>query len=307
VRRLALTLFITSTTLLSASERLTIGGEALYWKPAACSYEYARIDTLAAAPFADRISSIDPSFDPGFRLYAGYQRGDCSCQISYLYLQSHHTSSVSRGGAASLSILGLVATDYTRGEAHLTFDYQNVDVRVVRCLARKNRLSFSGSATARWIDIERKAKVRGTGANLVGAGTLIQISETQGGGLGIGLQAEAVLSCCTAFVGFDLMALVETARIRRFERVEIHGLVTKLKYGALTYPAPALDFQLGLSTSTMIGCLMLSAEVGFESQYYWNALRYARPAQVNRALQDEPVNCRDVGFIGPYVGIRGQF
>lgn len=276
---------------------LSVGVQALYWKPSHCAYEYARTAAGQGNPSIISVSDIKADYDWGFRALAGYECGCFYSQVSYQWLQTDDQAVANQSEAIGLSR----ANDQVR--ARLFYEYQNVDLRAGQYLHHSGGCHFGVFGNVRWVDLKRNNRVDGFTAN--GSSSWTQKARFNGAGLGVGTSGNFCLwEGLNGFGEFNLMGIIGDRKTPTSQTIPDTGPIVNIRFRSNTCVIPAMDFRVGLDYKFCTCGTTIALEVGYEMNYYWNALEYESPTGVTTTGVRE---CFDVGFAGPYLGGRITF
>ncbi len=288
-----------------------VGAHALYFKPMHCAYAYAQTTNPAAPPNTVKIFDIKADYDWGFRVFVGYI-SDCTfVDVSYLWLETGDSQELDTAGLPGIAPIGVTAgTTIPRVRAFLGFDYQNVDIRIGQFLHRRCGCDFNVFANIRWVDIERRNQVIATSfpGGVPGATSWRQKAEFDGAGLGVGSAGEFCVWRDVNFFGsFNFMGIIGDRKTPRSVVVTDAGAVSTISWRSNTCVIPAFDFRLGLNYTWNCACTVVTLELGYEGNFYWNALEYQTGVQNAAATTNPTRECHDIGFAGPFFGGRVMF
>ena len=276
---------------------LSVGAHALYWKPSHCAYEYARTTPGQGNPSIISVSDIKADYDWGFRVLAGYECGCFYSQVSYQWLQTNDSAQADQAEAIGLSR----GNNQVRGR--LFYEYQNVDVRAGQYLHHGAGCHFGVFGNVRWVDLKRNNRV--VGLTDEGSSSWAQKARFDGAGLGVGTSGSFCLwQGLSGFGEFNLMGIIGDRETPSSETISAAGEVSTIRFHSNTCVIPAMDFRVGLGYKFCTCWATVDITVGYEMNYYWNALEYESPTGTTTTGVRE---CFDVGFAGPYIGGRVTF
>jgi Legionella pneumophila major outer membrane protein precursor len=275
----------------------TAGAHALYWKPSHCAYEYARTEAGQGNPSIISVSDIKADYEWGFRVFGGYAQGCFYSQLSYQWLQTTDNATANQAEAIGLS----GGNNQVRGR--LFYEYQNIDIRAGQYLHHGRGCHFSVFGNVRWVDLKRNNRIEGLSE--AGVASWTQKAKFDGAGLGVGTAGEFCLwQGLNGFGEFNLMGLIGDRKTPLHQTTSTAGAVSNVRFSSNNCVIPAMDFRVGLNYTFDCWCSTFGLEVGYEMNYYWNALEYEAPTGTNTTGVRE---CFDVGFAGPYIGGRVTF
>ena len=286
-----------------------IGAHALFWTPVTCAYDYV-VNSPAAtptAPFIGTVSALKCSTDWGFRVFGNYLL-DCSfIGLGYQWFKSKTADS--RTGA-DLRIKGGGAVNSGRVAARQTIEYQNVDLRWGQYLHRTCGCNFYLFGNARWVDLSYRRSIRQQVLNTDQIRLVTEKSSLQGGALGVGTGAEFDLWCGIGLFGeANVLGVIAERSTRNINFIDPNPAQSvSARYPSDTCINPELDFRIGLNYSYTCGCWTFVGEIGYEVDYFWDAVAFP----TNTATQlvgpsDWVVVCQNVGFSGLFFGGRVLF
>ncbi len=286
-----------------------VGAHALYWKPMHCALAFAQT-TDAGPPQVTTVRDIKADYDWGFRVFAGYVQDCTFADASYLWLETGDPAELNTG-ILNISPVGLNSTNSPRTRAFLGFSYMNVDVRVGQFLHHQCGCDFSVFANARWVHLRRKNRNKAdtfTGG-FPGATSWVQRAEFDGGGLGVGTSGEfCVWNGFNFFGAFNFMGVIGNRKTNLSRLITNDtGGVTNIAWSSNQCIIPAMDFRLGVNYSWNCMCTTLIFELGYEGNYYWNALEFQRGVAGNPPTNNTARDCEHIGFAGPFFGARVLF
>jgi hypothetical protein len=271
--------------------------EAIWWMPLQRNYDFAIIPGTNTETFKALAS---PHL--GGRIQGRYDRDCLFAQLSYLYLRTTDTAEINRANANIL--MPQLPVGLNRVRAQLKHRYQNVDLRVGRYLLKECENTFYLFSNARWVDINYREST--TGASPAFQVNFLQKANFEGGGLGVGFGGSyGLFGGLSCFGEFGPMAVIgrQTAPI---QRATINGGVSFFNMTDQTCVIPATDFLFGLRYRYDCSCLSILAQVGYEINYYWDALKYI-PFSGGVTLAGPPSRCFHEGFAGPSASLKVIF
>lgn len=256
------------------------GAEALYWKPCVTPFQYA--STGEASNLTQKF--INPDYHWGFRIYGAYFTEDlCNfVKLGWVYLHTSDAGSVkgviNEGGAS-------------KAEASLKLRYNRVNLRGGHYFTRGKCLNTYIYAGARYIEIRdrRALKTTGTASGVVKENN---ISRFEAGGFEVGLGAEYNIGC-----GFNFTASVAptvaigSKRFNSLTQSDPHQ----------TACVPGGDLRLGVNFAGCCCGTRLTAELGYEMQYYFDPYTL-RPFDAPNLPFDT-----NAGFAGLYLSLGVRF
>ena len=304
------------------------GVDVLYYKPTMCPWRFVRAESADGLANNFRYPSLKPDYDWGVRVFGGYTQGCFFAQMGYQWMRSKDTVRAVRtsqeiGGfgfvIGELLIPGANA-GWNSATARLKLTYQNVDLQIGQSVIRKGGCDWQVFGSIRWVYLEETRQLRGEGfespsnTNPV-TGKFDSISRFNGAGLGVGTRGDFnICGNLDAFGELNLMAIIGDRHLRKRRVVEFDGEVFNFNYNSHTCIVPGSDLRIGLRFSMYACNATLVGELGYELEYYLNALEGDRTSFIDITTTtdgrfaggSEPA-CRDVGFAGPYAGLRFLF
>lgn len=288
-----------------------VGADVLYWKPTHCTWNYATLFFPDQSnPTNVRTFDLKSDYDFGFRVNVALLRNCLYTQASYLWIKTNDDQKARVQPDSVLVISSFTDTlpantSLAQANARQRFTYQNFDIRLGNYLHRSRGCDFHLFANLRWAEIEKEQLLRGTvedtGGNALFGGQLERDFRFYGIGLGVGMGGEFCL-----FQGFNalgevgLMGLIGNRKVRRHYFLDPLGEATDTTYPTQTTVVPAAQFRLAINYSWCTQCATIIAELGYELDYYWNAINFTNAPTWDRF-------CEDAGFAGPYAGVQVVF
>ncbi len=273
------------------------GADALYWSPMACSWAYGRLINVGAIS----MQSIKPDYEWGLRVFGLYTRNCFFAQLSYTWLE---TRNATRRQDLLFPDGFPVATILNGAVAKLAYDYQNVDLRLGQYLHKTCGCQFNLFGNVRWVEIEERRTLTGDSqvTPAPGPAQLAYKAQFSGVGLGVGSGGEyAICGTLKAFGSINFMAIIGS-RDNPTNQAQMTTQARRVDYASHTCVMPATEFRFGLNYETTCRCLTTVWEIGYEVDYYWNALE-----RVSQETGANVRNCIDLGFAGPFIGGRVLF
>jgi Legionella pneumophila major outer membrane protein precursor len=275
-----------------------VGAHALYWKPMTCAWAYGSL----ARPNEMLVKTIKPDYAWGFRLFGLYTRDCFFAQLTYTWLQT-------RDGTDRLDELNVngfinLVNQLNRAAAKLDYDYQNVDLRLGQFIHRSPGCQFNLFGNVRWVEIEENRHLFGNNqlTGDLGAASITYKTEFSGVGLGVGTSGEYGLGCnFNAFGQLNFMAIIGD-RQNPNNHIRTAARASTIDYKSNTCIIPAADLRFGFNYEWTCRCLTTVWEIGYETNYYWNVLE-----RVSQDADGNVRDCIDLGFAGPYAGVRILF
>ncbi len=270
-----------------------LGVHALAFTPMICGYDFASVSVTGGdIPTA----TVACQLDWGFRIFGRYL-SDCSfAHLSYQWYESNVTNSA--GAPFNTFRGGFVAE---RGRAELHLEYQNVDVQVGTYLHRATDCRFFFFGNVRWVDLHYRRTV--SPQNQMGiVQRLNEKSDFSGIALGVGAGTELDLPCSFGIFGEANLLGVFGQRSSTDVLTTNAETRTPVKYKSEDCISPEMAWRFGLSYTCGWDCVELKGEIGYELDYFWNAIAFPEEQPENRFR-----HCENIGFSGLFFGLRFTF
>lgn len=290
------------------SVNISVGAEVLYWKACAEPFHYGE---FADPNVLDRQLTLDPNYQAGFRIVANV--ADVS-YCKFLNLEWAHV----KGSSKETKTNGtppIVLTYYdfiqsqTGGasnsiQARQDTDYDKVSLKAGYRFCGNDCSWLYGYMGGRWIRIDVKNASK---ADLITPVTndidqVTHCTEFNAGGFEVGFGANANLWC-----GFEASIraggiAVIGRRDHEFFQLDIdENLARKNRYSS-SLCTGGFEIRGGLNYTYCCACWSLRAEVGYELDYYLNALLREQPT-----LNSPNIIAENFGIGGPYFGFSIGF
>lgn len=338
---------------------VTLSASALLWRVGACDTTYAQSSvtdaegrTFAATDF----KYLNPGWDWGVRVSAALDRSCYWGEVDYLWYEANGLASAKPPGATdnaqALNILVVVGApgSWERVRANSSTRYQHATVSAGLPFCCGSCCRLDGVVLARYLDLS--ARLRIDAANVTAfnpslpimTGNLLRFPGTtgigraeagfQGGGVGVGLKGACELKCGFEVKGrFNVFSFFGTSQTADSQftitppmTVLNNGVVTPFLLQDMRYSVPSrtcwvpgLEFGIGLVYGINCGCTALTLELGWDSYYYYHALRETNfesntgqtgaavfsTAQQNGMLESMQFNT--IAFGGPTFSLRAEF
>lgn len=279
-----------------------LDAEVLYWKPIHEPILTARVLTSAVS---QHDLDLTGQYDVGGRVRLGYEVCDWFFDVAYLYYRGtdHNEATGVPDFIAVDPVFDFSQVSFFETKAAIR--YQNIDARIGHHLCSGRWWDTFVYANARWVtmDIINMAEFKDVDGDNFTLETLRQTGDFNGGGLGLGLGGNVC-----AWRGFGLTStagitlIYGESRAEDYTIIRLDGdditsntavLINQPTPNCYTHAFPAFDLRFGVDYNFCMGCLDVTAEVGYELDYYFNVL----PLSQNRLEQSE---FSDMGFAGPY-------
>ena len=262
--------------------RVRLFGDFLYLRPRNAEVPYAvpfngPITPPPAIPVqVGRIATVDPDYEPGFRVGMERCLSECSSiGVTYTQLDTSTSDAISVGERYVLRSMVIhpstldAAEDWLDAAASYDIGYKLIDVdyRRIWLCGPRHRLSYV--AGARYGRLEQT--FRSTFATL-GTESIDTDIDFDGGGIRVGLEGERQAACSGWLVYGRAAASFVAGEFRgRYfqgssEDPEI--VDTSWKAGRLV---PMLDLELGVGWATQSGCLRMTA--GYMVSAWYNTVK----------------------------------
>ncbi len=299
--RKLLALFVLATISVSAIDLNArcweVGGEALFWRAFGQPYDYG-FDIVTQNDV--RALVLKPEYDVGFRIFGDTYTHDCCHLFSVDWTHLRSTNRTRRGGT-NIVIVGALpgVTPSPLATAHLKFAYDKVNVRAGRYVSHYCDSMFYGFGGLRYVRIERsqRAIAQNAGGNVARS---IEKSTFEGGGFEVGAGAEIQEPWNIILVGrvSGVMLIGE----RKFEQATVANIATSFTHPTDTGCLVGAELRVGVKYRYECNCLWLQAEVGYQLDQYFDALRFTSSgASVTPAPTIPTSTTHNVGFGGPYI------
>ncbi len=269
---LMILLGVAATGALQAQCSVTVGADALLWRPCAPAFRYAVREQVSGLNTRSNIRTVDAEYNWGYRLRAAYQNDcDTQLQIDYLYFQPEDSKSVSASGAALRGPLN--GTGYDQLNAHDRYTFQEANLKGRRAVWSGRCATLYGAVGVRWLDVKNSGRVNGltgqgvgvgrTNAKLWGVGAVVQA--------GLGYR---VFSCIHLVGELGLSGLAGQRSLVTFARDPVANSSALTNYGEETVCFPGLENRIVLKYSRQCGCFDLAGHIGWDQQYYIGAMKF---------------------------------
>jgi hypothetical protein len=280
------------------------GVDFLYWHACACPFDFgaAKVEYLNEDDQAVSDSSIQrvkPSNHPGWRLNATYLDGCKFYTLDWLYLRATDSSEAFKPLEGDLTVPPFGAVNYATAQMRNT--YNRVNFRAGYTLHEGCCISSYTYLGARLIDINQ---YRNT---FVEPGGLREKDKAEYAGFGVewGVGGEYITQCGLGIA--TRMAATLTVGEQKY-RSEILSLnPVRLNYHTYTHCVPGYDFRLGINYAKECDCWSALIEIGYELQYYFNAIRVQGRDQGASPELIVTTHCANIGFGGPYISLQLAF
>ncbi len=287
MRKLTLLLFIPLFLRLDATE---IKGDLLYWFALKQPYEF----TSFAITGGQQQLSAKPSHSFGLRVTGHWERCKWFADFGGLYLNTSDTIQHNADGNIAL-MAGQAVTQFMRVRALVRNTYWNVDARGGYQL----HSCFYAYGNLRFVDMELTENTLGAGTLLNAPVKFRQKASFEGIGFGVGIGSRFPLLTCgylKAEMGF--FGYIG----ERKHRLEAATIVRTPNH---TCAIPASDLKLAIGFVTPWCDYEINGEVGYDVQYFWDALPYQRLSP--GIATNSSVTCINQGFAGPYARLGVKF
>lgn len=280
---------------------------------------YASLNTGLTPGFNSEIRSVDPGYDWGWGINAGYifpNTGN-DVNLSYFHFDTDDTDS------ASLNVQGVTPFSFTAGalgngdqtNSKAEYTLNQVDLTVGQFINVGCRLILHPNAGLRWTDLERKLNsfyqetpaVSGDSDNM----SVHEKSDFSGIGPLLGLDASYYVMYGFGFVGhFDSAVLVGNidSKLDATE-TEVPGIATtwNLKTDSTRRIVPVVDAKLGADYTYMFYNTAnsdLTLELGWQFTNYFRAVdRIGGIGDVDTGATITGHKTSDLGINGPYISL----
>lgn len=284
-----------------------IGGAALLWKPCGKPYEYGVAFFGEEDEFTIKDLRTKAGYDWGFRLFGATYTNDCChlFSIDWTYLRTTDTERRSEEVIALFPVeqdIDIFAVAHSK----LKHRYNKVNVRAGRYTSQHCKSLVHAFGGARYVDIERQQAVTVVGIE----DDRLQSFEKarfEGGALEIGAGVHVTEPCGFSIVG--LVSGVAAIGQRTLKQNFIAGppedeTLIIYEHPSETICIPGMELRIGAEYRYECGCYWFNAEIGYQMDYYWNALRLMTPTFNEDIAGTAPT---DAGFAGPYFQLSARF
>lgn len=287
-----------------------IGAHALYQMPTNCRFTYA----VSNAPSGEEIDTLHGvshdlpyGADWGYRIFGRYLKNCSFLGVSYQWIESSATDSVI-GDNVFVWGLGRNRDTLSEASAHHRFKYQNVDVRWGHYLHQSCAGSFYYFGNVRWIGYSRSRKLQLVNLLTGERGFSRERGKIEGGAIGVGVGAERDLWCNIGIFGeSNLLGVIANQSLGVMVKSRDSTFSSFLSYPSNLYISPEAALRIGLDYEWACDCLHFVFEVGYEIDYFWNALATPELLNVNVVGFGSffGTHCLNIGFSGLFFG--GKF
>jgi hypothetical protein len=273
-----------------------VGVDYLYWKPCGC-FEYG-VDKVSADPV---YLGVTPDYDSGFRLFAATYTDDCCHIWSVEWAHLKTTDHVKRevGSADWVLFPSNAPSESDKAEASLKYRYNKVNLRAGRYISNyctSRAYAFGG---LRYVDIERKQSAMAIDPEL----TSWAKAQFEGAAFEVGAGVEVQEPCNFSAVG-HISGLAAIGRQSLDQALGDRAYYRPTR----TTCAAGIEVRLGVQYRYECDCFWITAQVGYELDYYISAL--SLPSGLYEATGAAPfpnTTKANAGFGGPYLSLSARF
>jgi hypothetical protein len=293
-----------------------VSAEVLCIRPCATEFPFAvaAIPTLNDPVVSRNVKSLKPDYEWAFRVEGAYYSCD-GCDffsLGWTHFDSRVLQKVfpPKNGQLTALFVPDETTPVLNVLARVRSRYDKIDFRAgrrVSCACRSAVYVYGG---LRYIGIRENDDICAL-MNIDGQKQRASIvSRFEGLGLELGLSGQHDIGCHFSFVA--QLGVVAALGDKRITTTLKNPFSTTVANARTTYPArttciPGIDWKLGLSYYYDFCCVRFIGELGYQMDYYFNALYMPRPAAAT-ALQSAIVDWNvNRAFAGPYFALRAQF
>lgn len=274
--------------------KLSGGAEALYWKPYTDDFAYGSF--LATTTGRTEVLVVEPEYDWGFRIFATVA-DKCECNFldfEWIKVQSSNTRSNESAGGTLTQFefdgdVAVVNTLAARQDNH----YQKFSAKLGHRFCGNMCRYLYGYLGGRWLYINVKQSSDGSGT---GALAVRQRTSYNGGGVEVGVGGYTDLWC-----GFGTSLRfggVSTIGDRSYTNLPGNATIED----SSTRCVAGLDVRADVNYTYHCECFWIRAEIGYEQNYYFSPLVFARGREVSSSYF-----ASDFGMGGLIVGLTVGF
>ncbi len=297
-----LSLFFLLITIAVWGQEVSVGGDALYWKPMHCTSNFGfQRRTVAGVSTQDDVFAYKTGYDWGARAFLGVKAKCYEAQVSYLWYESI-TRGEKRSGLLDLfPTTAPIASSGIRGL--FIIDYQNVDLRLSKLVGCSPCHRVLLSVSGRWLELTRYQRSQNFAPlDAVNFGQDISREAFRGGGFGVGARIDLSLWCIEAHA--EVHPLIAIGK--RKDNVNVISGATHIQRNLEKSLAvvPGFEGRVGIAYSKSYCGMLIAARLGYELSYYWDLL----PQELISSFNPRPaLTCDSIGFAGPSVGITVSY
>ncbi len=281
------------------------GVEPIYWKTMQAVNNFVSKRNVGDGFISNLMVPFSPDYQWGVRPYLLFRGGDLTATLSYLFYQVRDIAE-RRSPDLTLAFPQGPAASGVRGE--LSFDYQNIDLRIGYSLGQWCGVCTTVYVNGRWLDLSRRQLMKAFAPASLASSNL-NWESFRGGAVGAGVRLYREIGC--HFAGFaEASPLVAIGRQKDNLRQVAAGtgfITTRSSSGGMAC-APAFECRLGGELAYELCAMTLALRFGYEVNYYFHVFPQATTvtdlvvSSVRRTL-----NCEDIGFAGPFIGLQGRY
>ncbi len=257
-----------------------LNADYLFWQARSDQLAYAFTRTILPSTLPEsKIQRVDPDFSSGVRLGLGTLLPCFDCwylSAEWTYYHSKSTDTANKiGNTIPLYIdpQGGPSADLAEAEYRLELNIADLSIEKTFCPLRRLTLSPSIGVRGIWLDQDLDANF--TGGNL-GAGIFSKNSiNLKGGGLRTGLSTKWDICygfSLLAWSNFDVLWTYLDVSQRSIANSD--GTTRDATKDALYTVIPVFEWFLGARWERKVCCTNVSARVGWEEQYFLNAVQF---------------------------------
>lgn len=269
---LMILLGVAATGALQAQCSVTVGADALFWRPCAPAFRYAIREKVSGLNTRSNIRTVDAEYNWGYRLRAAYQSDcDTQLQIDYLYFQPQDNKSVLESGAVLRGPLNVAG--YSRLSASDRYTFQEANLKGRRAVWSGRCATLYGAVGVRWLDVKNQGRVEG----VIGQGANIGRTDAKLWGVGAVVQAGLgyrIFSCIHLVGELGLSGLAGQRSLFTRASNPVTGAAAVINYGEETVCFPGLENRIVFKYSRQCGCFDLAGHIGWDQQYYIGAMKF---------------------------------
>lgn len=309
-----------------------IEGEFLYLQPTTERLDYAIVDPedtpapLNIEPDAgSTLESIEPDFEPGFRVAAGYEfpgtRLDVGLRFAYLDAKTSESINEPPGGeiVVPISVSRTGREDADRAEAEYELDYRVLDLEVGQKFEVGDRIDLRLHGGVRYAKLDQEFTGRYFGDNFQAAfpGEVKMKTDYWGIGPRIGADGDWQIGAGFGIFGGLATSLLvgefenEFSQNRTRAAPDVSGKPRGVKEKTDAQIVPVIEANAGLRWAKDFGDNELWVKAGYEIQEWFDATNFMQlPSGTagNGGVDSQVINDRkNLGLHGPFFRVGGKF
>jgi Legionella pneumophila major outer membrane protein precursor len=275
-----------------------VGGDLLYWKACAPTYDYAYSNVETPTSVAQH--GVKPGYDAGFRIYARTDTHDC-CHCWWASWTHFDHSDRDHPGLGDYSVLG---KESQAGivKASMQHLYDKAELKAGRYVSCHCNSRYYAFGSVGYLNIERKQSFTFAGEDDFGDR---QKSSFEGGFVQIGAGAEVEEPCNLRLLG-HFAAVAGIGKRKLIETLLLEENQISISHPSQTTCIPGLELRVAVEWRYHCSCVWFGIELGYQLDHYFDALRLSSP----QILDENPnlgSSVKDIGFGGPFLGVKARF